>query len=216
MQFIRRYATRAAPSFHHQRHPFVSHSRVSIMFYACHQPKEVSANQHLPHFSQLGTALKASGHRVGLLDADLFGPSIPLMMNLRGKAGITEKNKLQPLENYGVKCMSMGFLIDEGAPVVWRGTGDVQLSIAQQVKIAEILGLVQNMSFFQCSSCGNKSHVFGYNGAIKKATALGIPILGEIPLHEDICETSDMGRPIVVSKPDSPLTKEYLKMQATF
>ncbi|CDH61546.1 iron-sulfur protein nubpl-like [Lichtheimia corymbifera JMRC:FSU:9682] len=214
-------------------------------------------------------ALAAAGmkKRVGILDADIFGPSIPSLMNLRGEPDITEKgDRLVPLTNYGVKCMSMGFLVDKEAPVVWRGlmvmkalqqllhqvewghldllvidmppgTGDVQLTISQQVELdgaviistpqdialidvvkgtnmfkkvnVPILGLVQNMSLFVCPNCNHESHIFGHDGAAKMAQKMDIPLLGEVPLHADICELSDSGKPVVVSQPDSPFAGHY-------
>ncbi|CDS11743.1 Putative ATP-binding protein [Lichtheimia ramosa] len=214
-------------------------------------------------------ALAAAGmkKRVGILDADIFGPSIPSLMNLRGEPDITEKgDRLVPLTNYGVKCMSMGFLVDKEAPVVWRGlmvmkalqqllhqvewghldllvidmppgTGDVQLTISQQVELdgaviistpqdialidvvkgtnmfkkvnVPILGLVQNMSLFVCPNCNHESHIFGHDGAAKMAQKMDIPLLGEVPLHASICELSDSGKPVVVSQPDSPFAGHY-------
>ncbi|CAO3620694.1 unnamed protein product [Cunninghamella blakesleeana] len=206
-------------------------------------------------------------HRVGILDADIFGPSIPLLMNLKGEPNLTEKgDQLIPLTNYGVQCMSMGFLIDKEAPVVWRGlmvmkalqqlihqvawdnldylfvdmppgTGDVQLTLSQQVVIdgaiivstpqdialtdaikgtnmfkkvnVPILGMVQNMSLFICPNCHHESHIFGHDGAQQMAKKLDIPFLGEVPLHADICHLSDAGQPIVISQPDSPFASHY-------
>ncbi|CAO3613840.1 unnamed protein product [Cunninghamella echinulata] len=212
----------------------------------------------------LATSLK---HRVGILDADIFGPSIPLLMNLNGEPNLTEKgDHLIPLINYGVQCMSMGFLVDKEAPIVWRGlmvmkalqqllhqvawdnldylfvdmppgTGDVQLTLSQQVVIdgaiivstpqdialtdaikgtnmfkkvnVPILGMVQNMSLFICPNCHHESHIFGNDGAHKMANKLNIPFLGEVPLHADICHLSDAGQPIVISQPDSPFASHY-------
>ncbi|KAI8081903.1 P-loop containing nucleoside triphosphate hydrolase protein [Gilbertella persicaria] len=214
-------------------------------------------------------ALAAAGmkKRVGILDADIFGPSVPKLMNLKGEPELTEKgDRLIPLTNYGVKCMSMGFLVDQDAPVVWRGlmvmkalqqllhqvewgpldllvidmppgTGDVQLTISQQVVVdgaviistpqdialidavkgtnmfkkvnVPILGMVQNMSLFICPNCHHESHIFGHDGAARMAQDLQVPLLGEVPLHADICTLSDAGKPIVVSKPDSPFSTHY-------
>ncbi|ORX56758.1 nucleotide binding protein [Hesseltinella vesiculosa] len=215
----------------------------------------------------LALATAGMKHRVAILDADIFGPSVPKLMNLHGEPDLTETgDRLIPLVNYGVQCMSMGFLVDKEAPVVWRGlmvmkalqqllyqvawdnvdylfvdmppgTGDVQLTLSQQVIIdgavivstpqdialidavkgtnmfkkvnVPILGLVQNMSLFVCPNCQHESHIFGHDGAARVADKLKIDFLGEVPLHADICELSDAGQPIVVSQPESPFAKHY-------
>ncbi|KAG9291730.1 hypothetical protein G9A89_012015 [Geosiphon pyriformis] len=210
-----------------------------------------------------------SRKRVGILDADLFGPSLPRLMNLKGEPNITDKGQLIPLINYGVKCMSMGFLVSEDAPVVWRGlmvmkalqqllhqvywgeldlliidmppgTGDTQLTITQQVELdgvvivstpqdialidakkganmfrkvgVPIIGIMQNMSYFLCPNCHQSTHIFGNDGASRTAKEMGIDILGDVPLHADICELSDLGQPIVIAKPDSHHTKCYMNI----
>ncbi|XP_078089838.1 iron-sulfur cluster transfer protein NUBPL isoform X2 [Mustelus asterias] len=219
----------------------------------------------------LALGLAANNLVVGLLDADVYGPSIPRMMNLRGNPELTDSNLMRPLVNFGIACMSIGFLIEEAAPIVWRGlmvmsaierllrkvdwgnldylvidlppgTGDVQLSISQNVPISgavivstpqdialldaqraaemfrkvnvPVLGIVQNMSVFQCPKCKYEIHIFGADGAIALATKLGLDVLGDIPLHLNIRETSDKGQPIVVSHPDSPEAKAYLRLTA--
>ncbi|XP_038637237.1 iron-sulfur protein NUBPL isoform X2 [Scyliorhinus canicula] len=219
----------------------------------------------------LALGLAADNLAVGLLDADVYGPSIPRMMNLRGNPELTDSNLMRPLVNFGIVCMSMGFLVEEAAPIVWRGlmvmsaiekllrqvdwghldylvidlppgTGDVQLSISQNVPISgavivstpqdialldaqraaemfrkvnvPVLGIVQNMSVFQCPKCKYETHIFGADGAKTLATKLGLDVLGDIPLHLNIRETSDKGQPIVVSHPDSPEAKAYLKLTA--
>lgn len=219
----------------------------------------------------LGIAANDSSKSVGLLDADIYGPSIPKLMNLRGNPELTDKNLMRPLVNYGVLCMSMGFLVEETAPIVWRGlmvmsaierllrqvewgqldylvidmppgTGDVQLSITQNIPISgavivstpqdialldarrgaemfrkvnvPVLGLIQNMSVFHCPNCNHKTHIFGEDGATELANSLGVEVLGDIPLHINIREMSDKGQPVVVSKPDSPEAKAYLKVAA--
>ncbi|XP_061742829.1 iron-sulfur protein NUBPL isoform X2 [Nerophis ophidion] len=208
---------------------------------------------------------------VGLLDADIYGPSIPKLMHLKGNPQLTSNNRMLPLSNYGVPCMSMGFLVEDGAPVVWRGlmvmsamerllrqvewgpldyllvdmppgTGDVQLSISQNVPVAgavvvstpqdialldarrgvqmfkkvhvPVLGLVQNMSVFTCPKCQHQTHIFGADGARQLADTLGVPLLGDIPLHLNIRETSDRGQPVVVSSPSSPEAAAYRKVAA--
>eukprot|EP01102_Stenamoeba_stenopodia_P011942 TRINITY_DN3707_c0_g2_i1.p1 TRINITY_DN3707_c0_g2~~TRINITY_DN3707_c0_g2_i1.p1 ORF type:complete len:330 (-),score=52.61 TRINITY_DN3707_c0_g2_i1:125-1114(-) len=210
-------------------------------------------------------ALSQKDLNVGLLDADIYGPSIPRMMNLSGKPSLDGK-LLVPMVNYGIRCMSMGFLVEQEAAMIWRGpmvmsaleqllkqvkwgsldvlvidmppgTGDAQLTISQRVALSgavivstpqdialmdarrgatmfrkvdvPVLGVVQNMSCFECPSCHTKSYIFGREGARKTADELGLEFLGDIPLHVDICETSDAGRPITVSQPDSPQAKAF-------
>ncbi|KAG7510083.1 iron-sulfur protein NUBPL [Solea senegalensis] len=211
----------------------------------------------------LALALMAndSSKSVGLLDADVYGPSIPKLMNLKGNPELSDNNLMIPLTNYGVPCMSMGFLVDDAAPIVWRGlmvmsamekllrqvdwgsldylvidmppgTGDVQLSITQNIPVAgavivstpqdialldarrgaemfkkvnvPILGLVQNMSVFHCPKCQHQTHIFGSDGARQLAHTLGEEFLGDVPLHLNIRESSDRGQPVVVSCPQSP------------
>ena len=203
----------------------------------------------------LATSLVRQGLNVGILDCDVFGPSIPTMLNLDQEPMLVN-NKLQPLSNYGLQAMSIGFLIPPDKPVTWRGlmvmkaiqqllwdvewrnldilvidlppgTGDVQLTIAQQVVIdgavivstpqdislidavrgikmfetvkIPVLGLVQNMSLFACPNCNHVSHIFGSDGAIRKAKEMGIKVLASIPLDASVCEDSDRGRPAVLN-----------------
>ncbi|XP_048393417.1 iron-sulfur protein NUBPL isoform X2 [Stegostoma tigrinum] len=178
---------------------------------------------------------------------------------------------MRPLVNFGIACMSMGFLVEEGTPVVWRGlmvmsaierllrqvdwgqldylvvdmppgTGDVQLSISQNIPISgavivstpqdialldveraaemfrkvnvPVLGIVQNMSVFQCPNCKHETHIFGADGARALAAKLALDVLGDIPLHLNIRETCDNGQPVVVSHPDSSEAKAYLRLTA--
>ncbi|XP_062946698.1 iron-sulfur cluster transfer protein NUBPL isoform X3 [Cynocephalus volans] len=217
----------------------------------------------------LALAANDSSKAIGLLDVDVYGPSIPKMMNLKGNPELSQSNLMRPLLNYGIACMSMGFLVEETAPVVWRGlmvmsaiekllrqillwgrhhavdwgqldylvvdmppgTGDVQLSVSQNIPISgavivstpqdialmdahkgaemfrkvnvPVLGLVQNMSVFQCPKCKHKTHIFGADGARKLARTLDLDVLGDIPLHLNIREASDIGQPIVFSQPES-------------
>ncbi|XP_020644101.3 iron-sulfur cluster transfer protein NUBPL isoform X2 [Pogona vitticeps] len=208
----------------------------------------------------LALAANDSTKAVGLLDADVYGPSIPKMMNLKGNPEVTPRNLMRPLMNYGIACMSMGFLVEEAAPIVWRGlmvdwhqldylvidmppgTGDVQLSISQNVPIAgavivstpqdialldarrgtemfrkvnvPVLGLVQNMSIFQCPKCKHETQIFGADGVRRLASDLDLDVLGDVPLHVHIRETSDAGKPIVVSQPQSNVAQAYLKIAA--
>ena len=213
--------------------------------------------------------LASLGLRVGMLDADIYGPSQPRMMGIGGRPTSTDGKILRPLENYGVKCMSMGFLVAEDTPMIWRGpmvqsalsqmlrdvdwgeldilvvdmppgTGDAQLTMAQQVPLSgavivstpqdialidarkglnmfrkvdvPVLGIIENMSLYICPQCGHEAHIFGHGGAAQEARKLGVDLLGEIPLHIEIRETADAGRPIVVSKPDSPHAQAYLEI----
>jgi len=209
----------------------------------------------------LAVGLQKLGLKVGVLDADLFGPSMPKLFGLHSKPGLApDGQKLVPLESHGVKVMSIGFLIDEGAPVVWRGpmvisalnqllrevvwgeldalivdmppgTGDTQLTMAQNVPLAgavivstpqdlalidarrgiamfnqvkvPILGVVENMSYFVCPHCGERTDVFSHGGARKEAEKLGVPFLGEVPLDIAIRVNSDDGRPVVAAMPES-------------
>jgi ATP-binding protein involved in chromosome partitioning len=214
----------------------------------------------------LALALAASGRKVGLLDADIYGPSQPRMMGISGRPSSPDGKILEPMENYGIKVMSMGFLVDEETPMIWRGpmvmsalqqmlrdvnwgeldvmivdmppgTGDAQLTMAQQVPLAgavivstpqdialldarkglnmfrkvdvPVLGIIENMSYFLCPSCGHQADIFGHGGARSEAERLGVEFLGEIPLHLDIRETSDGGQPIVVSRPESDHAAVY-------
>jgi len=214
----------------------------------------------------LALGLAAAGHKVGLLDADIYGPSQPRMMGISGRPTSRDGKILEPMENYGVKVMSMGFLVDEETPMIWRGpmvmsalqqmlrdvnwgeldvmivdmppgTGDAQLTMAQQVPLAgavivstpqdialldarkglnmfrkvdvPVLGIIENMSYFLCPNCGHQADIFGHGGARSEAERLGIEFLGEIPLHLDIRETSDGGQPIVVSRPETEHAAVY-------
>lgn len=214
----------------------------------------------------LALGLAAAGKRVGILDADIYGPSIPKLLGLKGRPELIAGKVLRPLVGHGLKAMSIGFLIEEETPMVWRGpmvvgalrqmlnevdwggldvlvvdmppgTGDVQLSLAQQVPIAgavivstpqdlaladarkglamfrkvdvPILGIIENMSYFLCPHCGERSEIFGHGGARSEAARLGVPFLGEIPLALSIREHSDDGRPIVVHEPDGAYAGAY-------
>ena len=219
----------------------------------------------------LALGLKRLGLAVGLLDADIYGPSQPRMMGISGRPTSADGKILTPMENYGVKCMSMGFLVPEDTPTIWRGpmvmgalqqmlrdvawgeldvlvvdlppgTGDAQLTMAQQVPLAgavivstpqdialldarkglnmfrrvdvPVLGIIENMSYFVCPHCQGRSDIFSHGGARREADKLGMEFLGEIPLDMAIRETSDSGRPIVVSQPDSPHAGSYMAIAA--
>ena len=214
----------------------------------------------------IALALKAQGLKVGVLDADIYGPSMPKLFALRGQPKLKSGRVLEPLEGYGVAVMSIGFLVDEEAPMIWRGpmvmsaitqmlrevdwgeldvlvvdmppgTGDAQLTMAQQVPLAgavivstpqdlalidarrgvamfekvgvPILGVVENMSYFVCPNCGTRHDIFAHGGARDEAVKLGVPFLGEVPLAMPIRERADAGQPIVVTEPDGVHAKLY-------
>ncbi|OAR02026.1 hypothetical protein LLEC1_01625 [Akanthomyces lecanii] len=210
------------------------------------------------------------GFRAGILDTDIFGPSIPTLFNLSGEPRLSKNNQLVPLTNYGVKTMSMGYLVGESAPVVWRGpmvmkaiqqllhevdwggldvlvldlppgTGDTQLTITQQVILdgsviittphtlatkdavkginmfkavnVDILGLVQNMSLFTCPHCNEGTHVFGSNERVERmCSEHSIEFLGDIPLHPNIGDHAEHGKPTVVAEPESERAAAFLNI----
>jgi ATP-binding protein involved in chromosome partitioning len=219
----------------------------------------------------LALGLRDLGLRVGLLDADIYGPSIPRLTGLREKPELNDERKMIPLERFGLTIMSIGFLVEEDTAMIWRGpmvmsaitqmlrdvawgtldvlvvdmppgTGDAQLTLAQNVPLkgaiiistpqdlslidarrglamfkkvnVPVLGIVENMSYFQCPHCGTKSDIFGHGGARHEAERLGVPFLGEIPLHMSIRATSDAGNPVVDSEPDGPHAAVYRAIAA--
>jgi len=219
----------------------------------------------------LALGFAANGLSVGILDADIYGPSIPRLLGLTGRPDVDDNNILQPMNAFGLKAMSMGFLIAEDEPMIWRGpmviqaltqmlrdvawgaldvlvvdmppgTGDAQLTMAQQVPLAgsvivstpqdlalidarkglnmfrktnvPVLGIVENMSYFLCPKCGERSEIFGHGGARNEAMKLGVPLLGEVPLNMTIRERSDGGQPVVASEPDSPHAQVYRDIAA--
>jgi ATP-binding protein involved in chromosome partitioning len=219
----------------------------------------------------LALGLRDLGLKVGVLDADIYGPSLPKLLAIREKPTTIGGNRLKPIERYGLTVMSIGFLIDEDTPMIWRGpmvmsaitqmlrevewgrldvmvvdmppgTGDAQLTMAQQVPLkgavivstpqdlalidarrgvamfkrvnVPVLGMVENMSYFLCPSCGTRSDIFGHGGAHKEAERLGVPFLGEVPLHMTIRERSDAGLPVVATEPDGPHAKIYREIAA--
>jgi ATP-binding protein involved in chromosome partitioning len=214
----------------------------------------------------LALGLAANGVATGLLDADIYGPSMPRMLGVTEKPESLDGKMLKPIERYGLRTMSIGYIVNEDTPMIWRGpmvssaleqmlrdvqwgeldvlvvdmppgTGDAQLTLAQRVALSgavivstpqdialvdarkglamfrkvavPVLGIVENMSYFLCPRCGERSEIFGHGGAREEAEKLGVPFLGEVPLHLDIRTTSDSGHPIVVDKPDSPHTQVY-------
>jgi len=214
----------------------------------------------------LALGLSALGMKVGILDADIYGPSLPKLLAIKEKPQTIGGTRLKPITRYGLTAMSIGFLIDEETPMVWRGpmvisaltqmlrevewgkldvmvvdmppgTGDAQLTMAQQVPLkgavivstpqdlalidarrgiamfrkvnVPVLGIVENMSTFICPNCGTRSDIFGHGGARHEAERLGVPFLGEVPLAMTIRETSDAGLPVVATEPDGPHGTAY-------
>ena len=214
----------------------------------------------------LALGLRDLGMKVGVLDADIYGPSLPKLLAIRERPQTVGGTRLKPIERHGLTVMSIGFLIEEETPMIWRGpmvmsaltqmlrevewgtldvmvvdmppgTGDAQLTMAQQVPLkgavivstpqdlalidarrgiamfkrvnVPVLGIVENMSTFICPKCGERTDIFGHGGARKEAERLGVPFLGEVPLDMMIRETSDSGLPIVATQPDGPHAAAY-------
>jgi ATP-binding protein involved in chromosome partitioning len=214
----------------------------------------------------LALALRELGLKVGILDADIYGPSMPKLLAIRERPQAIGGNRLRPIERFGMPVMSIGFLIEEETPMIWRGpmvmsaltqmlrevewgtldvmvvdmppgTGDAQLTMAQQVPLkgavivstpqdlalidarrgiamfrrvnVPVLGIVENMSTFVCPQCGARSDIFGHGGARREAERLGVPFLGEVPLDIAIREKSDSGSPVVATAPDSAHAQYY-------
>lgn len=213
----------------------------------------------------LAVALAKTGASVGLLDADIYGPNIPLMMGIEGRPHAID-DRIQTLSNYGVRVMSMGFLTSDDTPLIWRGpmlhsviqqflhqvdwgeldyllidlppgTGDVQLSLTQTVPLmgavivstpqdvalqdarkaimmfqqvrVEILGIVENMSYFQCPKCNERTPIFSHGGGAATAAKYDVPFLGEIPLNVELREGGDAGKPVVAGNPDSAVAQAF-------
>ena len=203
----------------------------------------------------LALALAATGARVGLLDADIYGPSVPLMMGVRQQPETGPDQRMKPVEKHGVALMSIGFIAGEDAPVVWRGpllgqavqqflqrvdwgeldyllidmppgTGDIPLTLSQSVALSgalmvttpqgmaledvergiamfervevDILGLVENMSYFLCPDCSERHHPFGRDGGRDTALRLGVDFFGDLPLDEGVRRGGDGGKPAVL------------------
>ncbi len=220
----------------------------------------------------LAIALSQSGQKVGILDADIYGPSVPRLLGIQDqKADQDDDGRLNPVKAHGLKAMSMGFMVDEKTAMIWRGpmvqsaliqmlrdvnwdgldilvidmppgTGDIHLTLAQRVPLSggvvvstpqdialidarkglemfrkvevPILGIVENMSYYCCPECGHRDDVFGHGGARAEAVQLGIPFLGEIPLHGLIRIMSDSGTPVTISAPESEQSKSFQTIAA--
>jgi ATP-binding protein involved in chromosome partitioning len=216
--------------------------------------------------TNLALALVSLGRRTGLMDADVYGPSVPLMLGIEEKARTGDDRRILPVEKHGLRVVSMGMFVGETTPVIWRGpmitklitefirnvewgeldvlvldlppgTGDVQLTLTQQVPIsggvivttpqdvaladvrrgiamfrqvnAPVLGLIENMSFHLCPGCGARADIFGHGGGAEMARQAGIPFLGEVPLVRAIREASDDGLPIVSAQPSHPQSRAF-------
>jgi ATP-binding protein involved in chromosome partitioning len=216
----------------------------------------------------LAVALSKSGAKVGVLDGDIYGPNVPIMFGLQAQLQ-TDGRQIRPAEKYGIQVVSMGFLTQDEAPVIWRGpmlhsaiqqfcrevawkdldylvvdmppgTGDVALSLSQTVPAAGAivvttpqqvslsdsrravrmyqklnitpLGLVENMSFYECTNCHHVSHIFGHGGGESIAAQLNVPFLGRLPLYEPIRVGSDRGIPLVIAEPESVGAKAFVDL----
>jgi ATP-binding protein involved in chromosome partitioning len=219
--------------------------------------------------ANLALALERIGRRVGLMDSDIYGPSQQMMMGIDEKPFVNETNQIVPIERYGVKVMSLGFLMDVDQPVIWRGpmvmkaveqflqdvawgtldvlvidlppgTGDAQLTLTQKIQLSgavivttpqdvslidarkglamfqkvnvPVLGIVENMSYFVCPSCGHREEIFKHGGGARTAKQLGVPFLGEIPLDPKVTLGGDAGKPIVAGEPKSQVTEAYMRI----
>ena len=214
----------------------------------------------------LALALSAEGASVGILDADIYGPSQPRMLGVHGKPESRDGKSLEPMVSYHLQAMSIGFLVDEETPMIWRGpmvtqalqqllndtnwqdldylvvdlppgTGDIQLTLAQQVPVSgavivttpqdialldarkglkmfekvevPVLGIVENMSIHICSECGHEEHIFGEGGGERMSEENNVDFLGGLPLDKRIREETDSGKPTVVAEPDSRISQIY-------
>lgn len=210
--------------------------------------------------ANLAAELARRGKRVGIMDADIYGPNIPRIFGINEKPPVRE-GKIVPLESHGVKLISLGFLIERDAPAIWRGpiivkiinqflkdvdwgkldyfvvdlppgTGDAQLTLSQAVRMrgavivttpqemtvgdalrgakmfervgVPVLGVVENMSYFACPQCGERSEIFLQGGGARLSEELGVPLLGRIPLQAGMADQADTGKPVVVAAPESP------------
>ncbi len=219
----------------------------------------------------LALGLRDLGLKVGILDADIYGPSLPKLLAIREKPQTAGGTRLKPIVRHGMPVMSIGFLVEEETPMIWRGpmvmsaltqmlrevdwgeldvmvvdmppgTGDAQLTMAQQVPLkgavivstpqdlaliearrgiamfrrvnVPVLGIIENMSTFVCPQCGTRSDIFGHGGARREAERLGVPFLGEVPLDIAIRQKSDAGEPVVASEPDGPHAQSFRDIAA--
>ena len=218
----------------------------------------------------LAAAWLKKGFKVGIMDSDVYGPNVPIMLGLSGaRPRATEDKKIIPIEKDGMKVISMGFFVEEGVPIIWRGplvnklleqfindviwgeldflivdmppgTGDVQLTMAQKSKLngaimvttpqdvalsdvlrgeemfkkvnVPVIGVIENMSYFVCPHCGQRTDIFSHGGAQKLVEAASIDFLGELPLDPTLREFSDKGKPIVMVDPEHPVSKTFFEI----
>ena len=170
--------------------------------------------------ANLAAELARKGRRVGVMDADVYGPNIPRMFGVNEKPPV-RGNKIVPLERYGVKLISLGFLVERDAPAIWRGPIVTKITTPQEVAIGDalrgakmfdrvgvpVIGIVENMSYFECPHCGTRTHVFLADGGKRLADELGAPLLGNVPLQARMADLADEGKPIVLAEPDSPAAR---------
>ena len=219
--------------------------------------------------TNLALAMRQRGLRVGLLDCDVYGPSLPIMLGLSGRPRSAGNQRIYPLEKYGLRVMSIGFFLDDDSPVIWRGplvmglvrqflkdvewgeldlllidlppgTGDAQLTLVQQVPLAggvvvttpqevatldvqrgiamfqqvntPVLGVVENMSYYECPKCGKREDLFGSGGGERIAAHYAVPLLGQIPLVPEVRSAGDAGKPIVIDRPDHPVSQLFVEI----
>lgn len=219
----------------------------------------------------LALALRAQGASVGVLDADVYGPSLPLMAGISQRPAVSPQQRVTPVEKYGLQLMSLGFFLDDTSPVMWRGplvmglirqflqdvewrdldvlvidlppgTGDAPLTLVQLVPIAggvivttpqdvalrdvergiamfqrvnaPVLGVIENMSFYECPKCGRREDVFGTGGGERISRSFGVPLLGQIPLVPLVREGGDAGEPILITCPEHPVSRAFMDIAA--
>lgn len=218
----------------------------------------------------LAVALSQMGAKVGIIDADIYGPSIPIMFDVKDeRPGVIDGKRLVPVEKYGIKLMSIGFMIEPGQAVIWRGpmassalkqfigdtnwgeldylvvdmppgTGDIQLTLVQTIPVTgsvivttpqdvalsdavkgiamfknvnvPCLGVIENMSYFICSHCGEREEIFSYGGGSRTAGVLNVPFLGEVPIETSIRKSGDSGMPVCLAHPESATAKVFLDL----
>ncbi len=222
--------------------------------------------------ANLACALARTGSRVGLLDADIYGPSVPTMFSTEDKVGSPDGKTIVPIHWRGMKLMSMGFLVPPDKGLIWRGpmvhgavlqflrdvrwgcldylivdlppgTGDVQLTLAQSLKVTgavivstpqlvaladvvrakamfdsvgiKVLGLIENMSWFECDNCEKRHHIFSKGGASDAAREFGIPVLGELPIESDLRQSGDLGLPLVEADPENRTSRLFVQIART-
>jgi len=221
--------------------------------------------------ANLAAALSSQGQRVGILDLDVYGPSLPVTMGIHEVPRVTDENKLVPVKKFNMELMSLGFMLSDSSPVIWRGamvskmvqqflrdvawgeldymiidlppgTGDVQLTLVQRLALTgavivttpqdlalqdvqrgadmfgkvntPVLGIIENMSYHVCSNCGHRSAIFSSGGGERESSRLNVPLLGKLPLNEEIMASAEAGHPLVLSNPEAEASKTFLDITA--